>query len=138
LDFSGFYLELNVRSLNLNVIQIQTKLQNYIQSLCKILTSDVGIFPCEQPADPANPQRAQPSSPSDAAQRPHNTAAFSFLSLTCGTRDSASLLSSSSPFPPALHRTVPRRASARDGTTGPPAGTHTEPGHGCVLTSGSP
>jgi hypothetical protein len=41
--FSGFYLELNVCALNLNVIQIQTKLQNYIQNICETLTSNSGL-----------------------------------------------------------------------------------------------
>jgi hypothetical protein len=133
LDFSEFYLELNVCGLNLNVIQIQTKLQNYIQSICKILTSDVGLFPCEQSAHPTNPQPAEPSSPSDAAQRPHNTAAF-FLSLA-DVWDPRVGLSSFffffTFFPSAaLHRTAPCRAAphhrACDGTAGPLPGTHAE------------
>jgi hypothetical protein len=44
LDFSGFYLELKVCGLNLNVIQIQTKLKNYIQIICKTLTSNLGLL----------------------------------------------------------------------------------------------
>jgi hypothetical protein len=43
LDFSGFYLELNVCGLNLNVTQIQITLQNYIQIICETLTTNSGL-----------------------------------------------------------------------------------------------
>jgi hypothetical protein len=45
LDVSRFYLELNVCGLNLNVIQIQTKHQNYFQTIYKTLTSTRASFP---------------------------------------------------------------------------------------------
>jgi hypothetical protein len=58
-------LELNVCGLNLNVIQIQTKLQTIFKTKFKTLTSNSGLFslkPTRRPS-PVATAAQQPSSP---------------------------------------------------------------------------